>query len=246
LTAARPLLDLMKVEDMDAVDLDGLERRLDLLLRDAPGTVNSGTEGVSGGHNVRSDRTGLRGMVFHHADSINADFVHTLGAEVRTNIQTPADDALKSAIMEGRRGVEAIVSTWRSAMADAQRVRMDTDDLHAEAIAVVRAAIHSENPDFPGWQRVDITYPTWATPFSAKADGKQVFSAHAERVIGAIVKRYAVLKRGTRNHMLLPATCQYKLGDSTSTVETMRVVAKYGIDTSRTMLRKGGMIGIRG
>lgn len=245
MSGTRPLLDLYKVEGMDDVDLEGLERRFDLLLRDAPGTVNSGDEGVSGGHNVRSEETGLRGMVFLHSETISADFHHTRDLVANTNIQMPATEAMKQALNEGRPGVEDIVGTWRQAIAGAQRFRIDEDSIHEHMIEIVRTAIHCENPDFPGFQQIAMTYPTWATPFSAKADNKQVFSAHAERIIGALVRRIAVIRRGNHRHMLMPAATEFKLGDAPSVVDTMRSVAKLGLDTSRTMLRRGGMIGIK-
>jgi hypothetical protein len=243
-STVKPRVDLLIVDGLDDIDMEGLERRLALLAELAPGTIHAGTEGVgSGGWRLRSDETGLSGMVFPHTESVSSHLYSDRGINANLSFQMPADQLLKDALAEGRPGIEAALSIWNEVLHDAKRIRQnhEQEDIH-ETLAAIKALILHANPEFPLWGQLNLTFPTWASEVELKLEGKEILAAAAKRMLAGILpKAIVVSRRSSKSHLMLPLNMEFKIGNRIEPIETMRVLARTGMVDPNKFLRPTGM-----
>jgi hypothetical protein len=239
--ATRPPLDGWRT-DLDDVDLAAIRMRIDLLLEDAAGLANVGSEGVQGGYNLRSDETGMGAMVFEHSDSISADFRQGRRLKANSSFQMPADDETRAALRLGEPGVAMIVERWRAATAE--HLRMDDGREKREcdaAAAIVSAILHQQNPDYPKWNKIEIAFPTWAAEATVQVSGKPILTAQAQRAVGELLPRLGNVLSGKQRTMILPLLHEFRFEGASDPIAAMRTIAGVRLDMSKPMLRKAGM-----
>lgn len=240
MTTVRPLLDHYRIDGLDDVDVEGMNRRIDLLEALAPGTVNTGTEGVHDGHNVRSERTGLHGMVFDKTGMVSTYLHSSIGVKASLSLHMPSDEETRDGLLEGEPGILLMVSRWRAAVAGATRIEFK-DGALKRAEDIVRTLILQANPDFPLYQEVEIVFPTWATRADLRMEGKQIVTAVGEQLLSDVLPRVGEIGRSAEQHEITPDRRRFRLEHEPDALAAMRTIGTCGLDTTKPLLRKPAM-----
>jgi hypothetical protein len=240
-------IDGLIVSVMDDVDVAALSMRIDLITEDAEGAVNAGTEGVGNGHRIKSPVSDFSGIVFTHPDSVNFWCQHHRRMKANATFSMPLDSDLKSRMALGEEGMTAFADLWRAVLASRRvrhfsspRVDPETKTLIDGVHALINAIIAIENPDFPRFEDVTVTMPTWIGGGSVTLKGKPILNSATERAVLALLPRIVELEMGKETYTLrgMSTTFNFQAMDP---VDILRATSIFNIELPDIRLRKAGM-----
>jgi hypothetical protein len=240
-------IDGLVMSVMDDVDLAALSMRIDLIAEDAEGAVNAGTEGVENGYRIKSATSDFSGIVFEHRDSVSFWCHHHRRMKANATLSMPWDASFRTAMTFGESGMREFADIWRTILS-AKRVehfaspRADPDmkRIIESVHALINAVIAIENPDFPTWEIVVVTMPTWTGGGSVTLKGKPILNSATEKAVVALLPTIMELEMGKETYTLAGMSTSFSF-QTMDPVDILRATSAFDIELPDVRLRKAGM-----